>query len=1141
MSKQYYVTIAGILLLAVLFCSQTVQAQSPDVPDPVSLKYRGTASQYARGVLDGNLIETNFRNHGEVSRYEDTPWGVWPRGTGNRHIDGIGLYVLGRVWANRLKYPEYFPNAESDTVVAPTIMNFRPPHGRRSPFGPTWGWLPLPNFHNDQRIDPVTLMRNPEPAMSDDPSTWPESWPDKMDNPDDPGWSGKWNGYFGKGITQADLESYYVIDDHGDKEYAFNPATGEPYSPQAGIYYPSTQDSTIGGLGLMVKVRLLQWANILAEDTAFMLYEIVNRGGYDHGGLEDEGLYFMNVVDFGLGWDETDGVGEFDPQFDIAFGWDQSGDGPDATGAIYPVGYTGFAFLESPARPNDGQDNDEDGITDEKRDSGPGILIEGQDQIRSYVEANYNMADFESESAFGPLETQPAYIAGRWWTGDENLNWRSYDDANNNGQYDPGEFPYDDVGRDGLGPFNYEYEGPDQGELDGIPTEGEPSFDRLDIDESDQIGLRGFDLDVRQNYQASDNLTNDNWLWNRVKNDALFRLGTKRQQIIAGIEPYMMFVSGPINLPANSFDFFSLGWIFGSDREDFYRNRKVVQRIYNANYRFAQPPITPKLTATAGDERVTLAWDTTSINSFDMFNQEYDFEGYRIYRGTDPLMSDIRTISDVDGTPTFYEPIAQYDLKNGISGPVPVLSNRSVYNLGDDTGLKFFYVDSTVKNGVRYYYAVNAYDHGVIDTLDNGAISVDIDPQENTFNFNVDAFLQVRGTSRNAAVVTPKSRAAGYIPASTNEDVSKVTNGYGTGSIDVTIANSEDVIYDNIYRVHFRDSVLTPEPYLDYITTRYFVTEETSKDTLASGDFEGGSTPYIDGFFVNFHNDEEIEFNTDRMGWVGNEGSDNETFNFDPQKVDGYETNWTAHIVRSDARTADNFELRWQDQDVYYPPRYQPFTYLRDSLNILSINLDKSEQQGEVVPTELLILDGNDNSEFDVEDTLVVAEKIGTYYLRHKVYFTIPNGEESNPPKAGDVLRITNKRPFRDGDYFQFTVGKPGYDEQLAKDELENVKVVPNPYIATNIMELRSETQTSQSRSGRRIMFTNLPSNCTIRIYNIRGELIKTIVRNAAADNGSEYWNLLNRDNQDVAYGVYTYHVEAPGVGEKIGKFAIIK
>ena len=33
----------------------------------------------------------------------------------------------------------------------------------------------------------------------------------------------------------------------------------------------------------------------------------------------------------------------------------------------------------------------------------------------------------------------------------------------------------------------------------------------------------------------------------------------------------------------------------------------------------------------------------------------------------------------------------------------------------------------------------------------------------------------------------------------------------------------------------------------------------------------------------------------------------------------------------------------------------------------------------------------------------------------------------------------------------------------------------------------------------------------------------------------------LSRDNLDIAYGVYLYHIDAPGIGEHTGKFAVIK
>jgi hypothetical protein len=41
--------------------------------------------------------------------------------------------------------------------------------------------------------------------------------------------------------------------------------------------------------------------------------------------------------------------------------------------------------------------------------------------------------------------------------------------------------------------------------------------------------------------------------------------------------------------------------------------------------------------------------------------------------------------------------------------------------------------------------------------------------------------------------------------------------------------------------------------------------------------------------------------------------------------------------------------------------------------------------------------------------------------------------------------------------------------------------------------------------------------------------------------NGTEIWDMLTKDELDIAYGVYVYHVDAGKHGQKIGKFCVIK
>ena len=85
------------------------------------------------------------------------------------------------------------------------------------------------------------------------------------------------------------------------------------------------------------------------------------------------------------------------------------------------------------------------------------------------------------------------------------------------------------------------------------------------------------------------------------------------------------------------------------------------------------------------------------------------------------------------------------------------------------------------------------------------------------------------------------------------------------------------------------------------------------------------------------------------------------------------------------------------------------------------------------------------------------------------------------------------------------------------------------------------ENRYSSGRGERQLHFIHLPAKCKIRIFNTRGQLVKTLNHEAAIDDGTEIWDMLSKDKLDISYGIYIYHVEAEGIGEKIGKFAVIK
>jgi hypothetical protein len=142
------------------------------------------------------------------------------------------------------------------------------------------------------------------------------------------------------------------------------------------------------------------------------------------------------------------------------------------------------------------------------------------------------------------------------------------------------------------------------------------------------------------------------------------------------------------------------------------------------------------------------------------------------------------------------------------------------------------------------------------------------------------------------------------------------------------------------------------------------------------------------------------------------------------------------------------------------------------------------------------------------------------------------------PPQVGDIFRVVNTKPFRNGEFYEFTTKGQGFNKDSAQVQLKNIAVVPNPYVGAASWEPLS---TQVGRGERRIFFIHLPNECTIRIYTLSGKLVDTIEHSSTISDGQASWDLVSKDGMDIAFGVYVFHVDAPGIGEKIGKFAIIK
>lgn len=173
--------------------------------------------------------------------------------------------------------------------------------------------------------------------------------------------------------------------------------------------------------------------------------------------------------------------------------------------------------------------------------------------------------------------------------------------------------------------------------------------------------------------------------------------------------------------------------------------------------------------------------------------------------------------------------------------------------------------------------------------------------------------------------------------------------------------------------------------------------------------------------------------------------------------------------------------------------------------------------------------------------------------------------------KAGDKLTITfsggvSGLPFPDSSFAIYTSGNNNTnfaDARLydVKAVLDQVQVVPNPYIVTH--------DGQSSTDNAKLYFTRLPPRCTIEIYSISGDLIKTIEHNGYSSTSipdpnniggnittydytrlgdrysQEEWNLLTEGRQRVGSQVLIARIIArdehlAAIGETTTKFAVV-
>ena len=249
------------------------------------------------------------------------------------------------------------------------------------------------------------------------------------------------------------------------------------------------------------------------------------------------------------------------------------------------------------------------------------------------------------------------------------------------------------------------------------------------------------------------------------------------------------------------------------------------------------------------------------------------------------------------------------------------------------------------------------------------------------------------------------------------------------------------------------------------------------------------------------------------------------------------------HCVYSNEYTCER-SLR-RNHSISGPDPYFPWFNLGEDTGLEMVRLNESEWKVmDGVTYKYMFVDRNvvDGLEYTYS---IVAYDMGVEPTYVTNYIPIEDGQFetvidtnfSNPnewanPEGYASIENSKGTTVLDRNFAQ---AYPGIQPQ---ENLDHVKVVPNPYIA--------RSQFKESEFQRQIRFTNLPIKCKIKIFTLSGELVYELDHDNEFS-GNEWWDMRTVNNQEIAPGLYLYHIQQTSSEngktpeEIVGKFAVIR
>nr|MBN2277043.1 hypothetical protein [candidate division Zixibacteria bacterium] len=240
--------------------------------------------------------------------------------------------------------------------------------------------------------------------------------------------------------------------------------------------------------------------------------------------------------------------------------------------------------------------------------------------------------------------------------------------------------------------------------------------------------------------------------------------------------------------------------------------------------------------------------------------------------------------------------------------------------------------------------------------------------------------------------------------------------------------------------------------------------------------------------------------------------------------------------------------LYWNDSAYYFTAQDWNMSDLRDTMQIHKIYAD------ELPPSTLNL----DSARIYYPEELTAEGLYFKYYeyeyvlrnlLPSQLHYVAVTAFDYGSPVSGLLSLETPPQK-------NYVAELPQNSAGLVEDKGLEVIVYPNPYringdykkygfegrdYIDNHGNFVAQTNLADDRIHS-IHFGNLPSKCTIRIFSIDGDLIRVIDHDVPPDHpqsSHERWDMITRNTQMVASGIYYYSVESE-FGNQIGTIVII-